>query len=250
MTSKLTYSSRGLNEDCTKVVPGATTADHPVESADLRGRLRNFAAIPAVEFVGQDARISLTGKGQEFVASNEGGQLFLVQAPAAKNSAVPRSPDEIVQLLDDEFSPASPEVEEEVVITTGKARDKFGSPKLLMGLVAVWAVIAFFVLAPEGPEGVTLVDDSAREANFAQQVEGRYGDAGPEGEGVFVVQDGRLRVFLTSADGVDVEPSLDEAFAFGHRDGELVLVVENGAILSRDETGALTFEDEVYPRLP
>ena len=248
---KLTYSTRNLNDDCSEVAAGTSIAERAVESAELLEKLRSFAAIPAVDFIEVDASLSLKGKGVEFLVTNEGGQLFMVQAPAVKNSPVQRSPEEIVQFLDDEFSPSSaaPE-EEELVLRPNSTRDKVGSPKMLIGLVAIWAIIAYVTLAPEGIENVTMVDDAAREANFAQQIEGRYGNAEPGGVAVFVVKNGRFQVFLNSADGLDTEPSLDQAYSFGHRDGELVLVVENGAVLSRNAVGALVFEDEVYPRIP
>ena len=250
MKTDLNYSTRGLNEAGNQIEPGANTPEKPVASAALLEILKNFAGIPSVDLVDVDASISLKAKGQEFIVSNESGQLYMVQAPAATNSAVARSAEEIVQFLDDEFTPAQAEEKEEVVITTGKTRDNLGSPKMLVGLLAVWAVIAYFTLAPDELEGVEIIDDSARQESFAQRIEGRYGVEDPPGEAVFVVQDGRVKVYLTSEEGVDTEPALDEAFSFGQRDGDVVLVIANGAILSLDATGALVFEDEVYPRIP
>ena len=43
---------------------------------------------------------------------------------------------------------------------------------------------------------------------------------------------------------------MDKAYVIGQREGAVVMVVENGAVLALNETGALVFEDEVYPRLP
>lgn len=249
--SKLTYSARNLSDDCSEITAGSNSPERTIESEELLGKLRNFASIPTVDFIDVDANLSLKGNGLEFLVTNENGQLFMVQAPAMKNSPVQRTPEEIVQFLDDEFSPPSAEAEEEeMVLRPNSTRDKVGSPKVLIGLVVIWAVIAYVTLAPEGIENVTMVDDAAREANFAQQIEGRYGNEGPDGMAVFVVKNGRFQVFLKGADGLDAEPSLDQSYRFGYRDDELVLVVENGAILSRDAAGSLLFEDEVYPRMP
>jgi hypothetical protein len=250
MNPKLTYATQGLSQDCTRVVPGTETPEQPVESADLLGKLQNFAAIPAIDFLDETTNFSLKGRGQEFLVRNESGQLYLVQAPAATHSPVARSPAEIVQFLDDEFSRHQTSEPEPVMVSKGGLRGKLGSLRVLVGLIAGWAVIAYFTFKEAGPEGVVIVEDAARAANFSQQLEGRYGAESPAGASVFEVRTGRVKVYLTSEEGVDREPIMDKAYVIGQREGAVVMVVENGAVLALNETGALVFEDEVYPRLP
>ena len=249
--AKITYSTRNLSEDCGMIVPGTSSPEQMIESADLLGKLRRFGAIPAVDFVDESASLSLRGKGLEFVVNNEGGQLYMVQAPTATNSPVLRSPEEIVKFLDDEFSPpAAPTAMDDVVIRPPSMRDKLGSPKLLFGLVAVWAVVFYFVTESESPEGVSMIKDGARASDYAAQFQGRYGALSPAGSTVVVVEDGRVQVYLTTEAGMEGDPIMDQRASFGERNGKVVLVVENGAVLDRDLSGALVFDEEVYPRIP
>ena len=97
--SKISYSTSELSDDCGQVVIGGKTEAQEVESGELLAKLQAFAAIPAVDLVDAAPTISLMGKGSEFLVRNEGGQLFLVEAPTATNSPVQKSPAEIVQFL-------------------------------------------------------------------------------------------------------------------------------------------------------
>mgnify|MGYP003675090333 CR=1 FL=1 len=249
--AKITYSTRNLSEDCDMIVPGTNSPERTIESAGLLEKLQRFSEIPAVNFVDESASMSLKGKGVEFVVTNEGGQLYMVEAPTATNSPVLRSPAEIVQFLDDEFSPpVVPTTMDDVVIRPPSMRDKLGSPKLLFGLVAVWAVIFYFVTRAEGPEGVSMIKDGARAADYAAQFQGRYGALSPAGSTVVVFEDGRVKVYLTTEAGVEDAPIMDQSASFGERNGKVVLVVENGAVLDRDLSGSLVFDEEVYPRIP
>lgn len=249
-TSNLSYSTQGLADDCTAVAEGAHTDVAPIETSALLEKLEAFAAIPSVELI--DAQPTLTialDGGGEFIVRNESGSLFMTQVPTAEHSAMQKSPAEIVQFLDETFTPAEVEEEEEVVIKTSKGRSFANSPGLLAGLLGVWAIVAFFVLREPGPEGVSIISDTARIESISAQIEGRYGFEAEDGDTVYVVQDGRFQLFEVTDDGIESEPFDDVAFQYGQLGGQPVIVLENGAIVGRSPEGDLVFEDEVYPAL-
>lgn len=181
---------------------------------------------------------------------NEVGPLFMIQSPASKNSQLMRSPEEIVQFLDDEFSPEDVVETEKVVVTTSKARTILNSPNLLVALALVFAFLLFRAIQPEDPEGVNLVSDSERVATFTEQFAGRYGALEEDGDVLYVIEADRFKVYEVTDEGFDPDPFRDEAFSFGQSDGSVVLVLGNGAVLDRSATGDLVFGDETYPRLP
>jgi len=246
----LSFSTQGLAEGCTAVADGTQTETASIETAALLKILRSFASIPAVDLIDAQPTITIAvAGGGEFIVRNESGTLYLTQVPTAENSAMPKTPEEIVEFLDATFTPAEAEEAEEIVVKTSKGRSVANSPALLGGLLGVWAIVAFFVLREPGPEGVTLVTDSSRVESFADQMEGRYGSEEAEGDTVYVVEDGRFKIFNVTEAGVAIEPFDEVSFDFGQRDGKPVLVLENGAVLGRSAEGDLVFEDETYPRL-
>ena len=246
----LTFQSRGLRENCGQVDSNALTERAPVAAGDLLTRLRAFAAIPAIDLI--DAKptitVGVTGGG-EFTISNESGTLFMIESPASEHSTMQKTPEEIVQFLDETFQPAAVEEAEQVVVKTSKTRSILNSPWLLIVLLAVWAGIAYQTLRDPGPEGVTMISDPDRTAMFANQMQGRYGSDVADGDTVYVVEGDRFRVFDVTEAGVDPEAIFDVAFELGQRAGAVVLVLETGVVISRTDAGDLVFGDETYPRL-
>ncbi|MBT5903633.1 MAG: hypothetical protein HOH58_16150 [Opitutaceae bacterium] len=248
---KISYQANGLSEDSSAVAADQTHAAIPVASAELLARLQAFAAVPAVDLLDVKATVVLQVEGGgEFTVRNEAGQLFMIESPASENTPLMRSPEEIVQFLDDEFSPEEVEEIEEVVVETSKARTVLNSPILLIALVVVFGVLAYSTFKPEAPEGVSFVDDSARQLSFSQQFEGRYGAVVEDGDLLYVIEGDRFKIFEVLEDGLESEPFVDETYTIGQRDGAAVIVLENGAIMGHNSSGGLVFEDEVYPRLP
>ena len=248
---KISYQANNLSEDCGQVAADQSHPETPITSVDLLVRLRSFAAIPAIDLLDTKATVVLKVAGNgEFTVRNEAGQLFMIQSPASENSQLMRSPEEIVQFLDDEFSPEDVVEAEVVVVTTSKARTILNSPILLVALALVFAFLFFRAIQPEGPEGVTLVSDSKRVATFTEQFAGRYGAVEEDGDVLYVIEANRFKVFEVTDEGLDPEPFMDEVISFGQRDGSVVLVLGNGVVLERSATGDLVFGYETYPRLP
>ncbi len=109
-----------------------------------------------------------------------------------------------------------------------------------MDLVVVLGALLYISMQPDPPEGVVMIRDSSRLASFSDQFTGRYG----------FEEDGRFKVFEVTEDGLDPDALMNEEISFGQRGGEVVMVVANGAVLSRDQAGGLVFEDKTYPLLP
>ena len=247
----ISYQANGLSEDCSTVAEDLTHEPVQVTAADLLVRLQAFAAVPAVDLLDVQATVVLNVEGGgEFTVRNEAGQLFMIQSPASENTPLMRSPEEIVQFLDDEFTPEEVAEIAEVVVETSKARSVLNSPILLVVLVAVLLVLLFITLKPEAPEGVNFVNDVALQASYTQEFEGRYGAVAEDGALLYVIEGDRFKMFDVTADGVDSEPFVDEVFTFGQRAGAAVIVLADGVVMSHNSTGDLVYEDEVYPRLP
>lgn len=247
----ISYQANGLSEDCSAVAADETHAAVAVTAADLLARLRAFAAVPAVDLLDVKATVVLKVEGGgEFTVRNEAGQLFMIQSPASEHTPLMRSPEEIVQFLDDEFTPEEVAEIEEVVVQESKARSVLNSPILLVVLVAVLGGLLFIRLKPEAPAGVSFVNDVALQASYTQQYEGRYGAVAEEGDLLYVIEGDRFKMFDVTEDGVESEPFVDETFTFGQRGGDPVIVLADGVVMSHNSTGDLVYEDEVYPRLP
>lgn len=246
----ITVHTQGLSEDGSRVVSGARQEAVTLTATELLAKLTAFAGIPAVDLIDTKPIITVRAEtGGEFTIFNEGGTLFLVESPASEHSPMEKSPSEIVQFLDETFRPPVAEEKAVVVVRTSKIRTLFNSPVLLIGLLVVWAGVAYFTLREPGPEGVTLVNDAGRIAGFAELMQGRYGNDQPEGGALYVVEADRFKVFDVTAEGVDAEPVFDVAYTFGQRDGKTVLVLETGAVIGQTVTGDLVFGDETYPKL-
>lgn len=246
----LSFQTRGLSEDCGHVDSGAQTGSAPIEVSELLAKLQAFAAIPGVDLI--DAKPTITvnvSGGGEFTISNESGTLFMIESPASENSPMQKTPEEIVRFLDETFQPAEVEEAEEVVVRTSKTRSILNSPWLLAALLAGWAGIAYVTLREPGPEGVTMISDADRSARFAEQMQGRYGADAEDGDTLYVIAGDRFKVFDVTDAGVDPAAIFDVSFELGQRGGDVVLVLETGAVISRTDAGDLVFGDETYPRL-
>jgi hypothetical protein len=247
----ISYQANGLNEDCSAVAADQTHEAVQVTSADLLVRLQAFTAEPAVDLLDAEATVVINVEGgAEFTVRNEAGQLFMIQSPASENTQLMLSPEEIVQFLDDEFTPEEVAEIEEVVVETSKARSLLNSPILLVVLLVMLAGLLFITLKPEAPEGVNFVNDVALQASYTQQYEGRYGAVAEDGDLLYVIEGDRFKMFDVTEDGVESEPFVDEIFTVGQRGGAAVIVLADGVVLSQNATGDLVYEDEVYPRLP
>ena len=251
----LTFSSRNLSEDCTKVVPGHAVNLAAMEAATAVVRLQAFASVPAVELVDSDARIYLanTNTNTKLAVQNENGRLFAQHVPEAANTAMQQTPEEIVGFLTGEGATVNPlqQAEASEVMPAGprKFRDLLKSPWTAGVLVVVAAVMAYFTFSPEVPAGIKMISDPARITNLHSAFSGRYGEAAQAGQTVLLIENGRFAVLTASEQGVPPEPLMDTSYGYGLRGEQVVLVVANGAVLERGKDGSMRFNDAVYPRL-
>jgi hypothetical protein len=249
----LTFSSRNLSEDCTKVVPGNAVNLAAMEAATAVVRLQAFASVPGVELVDSDARIYLANTNTKLAVQNENGRLFAQHVPEAANPAMQQTPEEIVGFLTGECATVNPlqQAEASEVMPAGprKFRDLLKSPWTAGALVVVTAVMAYFTFSPEVPAGITMISDPARITNLHATFNGRYGEAAQAGQTVLLIDSGRFTVLTASEQGVPPEPLMDTSYGYGLRGEQVVLVVANGAVLERGKDGSMRFNDAVYPQL-
>jgi len=72
---------------------------------------------------------------------------------------------------------------------------------------------------------------------------------GAAGAEVVVLQQGRITIHPAGATGPTGEPVMDRSYRLAEQNGQVVIVVDNGAVFARDPTGTLRFGAATYPRL-
>ncbi len=252
----LTFISRNLSEDCTKVVPGGEVKIAGMDAVTAIACLRAFAGQTPLELVNSEARIYLANSEVRLSVQSENGRLFSSRMPVATHVAVEQTPEEIIELLDGvpplSYQAPSDQDPAPVLVPArrGKWRDRLNTGWLAGGLAVVIAVMLYFNFAPETPDGIKMISDSARIAGLHTQFNGRYGQTLVAGATGLLVENGRFVVYHPTDDkGTLGEPVLNLTYRYGLRGAQIVLVVANGAVLGAEPGGDLRFNDTVYPRV-
>jgi len=252
----LTFSSRNLSEDCTKVVPGGEVKIAGMDAVTAIACLRAFAGQTPLELVNSEARIYLANSEVRLSVQSENGRLFSNRMPVATHVAFEQTPEEIVGFLEGVPAlsyEAPPDQGSAPVLgpaRRGKWRDRLNTGWLAGGLAVAIAVMLYFNFAPETPDGIKMISDSARIAGLHTQFNGRYGQTLVAGATGLLVENGRFVVYHPTDDkGAPGEPVMDLSYRYGLRGAQIVLVVANGAVLDAEPGGSLKFNDTVYARI-
>ncbi len=247
----LKITTVNLSEDGTRVEREAGKANVPVTSAAALEVLRAFSLVPAMDLIDVDAKIYLAGPRGKIAVQNLGGRLFGTILPEAVNTAVERTPEDIIAWLTAREPAAEAEAGKEEAGGTAAPRQPRRWRQLLRSksMVAVLAVATAFAaylnFAPETAEGVEIIRDPAKVARLHAEFNGSYGAPGAT---TLLLKNGHL----LGQDGAAVDgksaPLFEKDYQFGLRGKQVVLLVDNGALLEPQPDGSLKFIDSTYPR--
>ncbi len=253
----ITLSTLQLSADGTRALPGENER-RPVEVTvpAALAALQAFAGLPAVELVDVDAKMYLEGPRGKVAVQNVGGKLFVALVPESVNTATHRTPAETMELIvageaRAGSAAATAEAAEEAALIADAARSSGGWRKALSSgwtlalLLIVAAIVGYVSFAPEIPEGVEIIRDPGRIASLNTEFSGRYGAPAAT---ILVLADGKLTGKQAGPTSVNEETLFEMGFRFGLRGTEVVLVVDNGALLEPQPDHSLRYLDSVYPR--
>ena len=255
-TPLLTLSTVNLSVDGARITPDDGKTNVPVTEADALAVLHAFARVPAMELVNVEAKIYLAGAGGKVAVQNVGGKLFVTLVPEATNTAAERTPEEIIIALTARdpamvSSVAAAAAVKDAALLTEAARQSDGwrsrlrSGWTVAALAAVAAIFAYVNFASDTPAGVDLIRDPARISSLHAEFGGRYGEPPAT---ILVLDHGRLTGQGAAAKGGAGTPLFEKSYRYGLRGDQVVLVVDNGALLEPQPDGSLKFMDSTYPR--
>jgi hypothetical protein len=254
--SPLTLSTVNLSADGARVMPDGGKANVPVTEAAALAALQSLAGLPAVNLANAEAKIYLAGPRGKVAVQNQGGKLFVTPVPESVNTAAESRPEEIIARLmagDSAFAASAAvaavardaEVIAEAARPSAGWRRRLGSGWVAGTLAVVVVIAAYFNFAPDTPEGVSIIRDSARVAGLHAGFNGRYGASNAT---VLVLNQGRLTGHEPAAANRAESLLFEKSYQFGLRAEQVVLVVDNGALLEPQSDGSLKFMESSYPR--
>jgi hypothetical protein len=251
-STPLKLSTVNLSEDGARLVPGGGQPSTPVTETAALAALRSFAALAGPELADADAKIYLTGPQGKVAVQNVGGRLLGALVPESVNTATAGTPEEILAwALGRAGVPASAAMAEESaeIPTAGRPaggwRRRISSVWTLAVLALVAAIMAYLSFQPERPEGVEMIRSPAQISRLHGEYNGRYGAAEAT---TLALANGRLTGLQTASATEPATVLFDLTYTFGQRGKQVVLVVENGALLEPQADGSLRFLESTYPR--
>ena len=248
---KFSLVSKSLSDNCAEVLPQHQGAQNDLDAATVKACLDAFAAIPAVDLVGVEAKIRLRCHQQQVVVSRSGDALYFTPIPESSHTAESSTPEGIMAYLTG-VDPIQPEPES--IPATVRRKRNFSLGLSLGGQIAVLA-IALTILAGmfhqsitvSPPRGYVLIEDSSRINTLQEQFDGTYGS--PDARMSFQISHGRVSFYAMPRDGSPRQLLKEESFHYALRgDHTVALLGAKGDILEFNPDGTLLFGAKSYPR--
>ena len=233
--------AENVSEEARALTPGDGRR-RPVEIdvAALHSWLGNFAALPVLEAEEAEARLHLDAPARRLVVRWAGGRLGVDERDAFVVATV----DEIVTRLVTVTPPADAGSAEATSEATPQSRSRVQAQVwLLAGLLAVFAAVCWWVLAPETPEGVEWIGDAAERQTILTQADGKYASDNER----LSLKGATAQLTATNTEGVE---TLHTTVRVGRRAGTTVLVTEGGVILQIAGSGQMRIDSTDYRRVP
>jgi len=248
---KFSLVYKSLSADCAEVLPQHQGSLDDLDAPQVRACLDAFAAIPAVELAGVEAKIRLRCNQQHVVVSRSGDALYFTPMPENSHTAELSTPEVIMAYLTE----ADPiQMEPEPMPTLGRQKRKFSLGLSLGSQIAVLA-ISLTILAGmfhhsttvSPPRGYRLIEDSARINTLQQQSDGTYGS--PDARMSIHISHGRVSFYTVPRDGTPRQLLKEESFRYALRGNHTVaLLGAKGDILEFNPDGSLLFGAQSYLR--
>lgn len=254
----LAIAAKQISADGATVRRGEDDFAGDLSEAAAGAALRAFAAVPALDLVEVEAKIYLSGPGAKVAVQNVGGRLFATLVPETVNTAMERSPEEIVEIVttgeagDERMGSKEAETAREEEALAAVKRDGRGwrgamrSPWTLAVLLMIGLAWGYANYVPATPAGVEVVRDPAKIAALHGKLNGRYGVPAAT---VLVLNNGKLSGVKMGPASAAEETIFELSYRFGLRGEQAVMLVSNGALLEQQPGGALKFLESVYPRI-
>jgi hypothetical protein len=115
---------------------------------------------------------------------------------------------------------------------------------MIAATTVVTVAVAGLTLTSDTPPGIEIVRDPARTATLHAGFDGSYGQAAAT---VLVLDHGRLTGHVGGAPAGS--NAFDVKYRYGERGGQVVIVVNNGAVLEPQPDKSLVFLESRYPKL-
>lgn len=250
--TSLKLSTVNLSQDGSRLVPGGGQASTPVSDAAALAALRAFASLAGPELAEAEAKLYLAGPQGKVAVQNVGGRLLGSLVPESVNSATAGTPEEILAwALGQAGAPAEKAGAEEgeLIPTAGRRaggwRHRLNSIWTVVPLALVAVAMAYVTFAPDRPEGVEMIRSAAQINRLHGEYDGRYGAAEAT---TLVLARGRLTGLQAATATEPAAVLFVMNYTFGQRDQQVVLVVDNGALLEPQPDRSLKFLESTYPR--
>ncbi len=253
----ITLSTYHLSADGVSASADENAPKRDVTPETALAALRAFAAMPALQLVGIDAKLYLSSPEEKIAVQNTRGKLLVAVMPELFNTWQECTPEAALarlvgadaplagaQLPGQAAKPWSPGQRRPV-----RLRRLLGSGWVLGSLAVIALAVAWLSFSPDTPDGVTLIRDSAKISQLHVQFNGRYGAEEQPGQMMLELGNGKYRSLQAGPAGAAASVLIEADYQFGLRDGHVVLVLANGAILEPQPDGGLKFLNSVYPRL-
>ncbi|MCF7689748.1 MAG: hypothetical protein K9M98_03165 [Cephaloticoccus sp.] len=250
---KFSLVFKSLSDDCSQVQPQHQGTQDGLDAAKVRTCLDAFAAIPAVDLVGVDAKIRLRCNQQHVAVSRSGDALYFTLMPENSHAPEKSTPDGIMAYLTG-ADPIQLEPEPESLPTPVRRKRKLSLGLSLGSQIAVLAITLTILagmfhktITVSPPHGYVLIEDSSRINMLQQQFDGTYGS--PKARMSIQISHGRVSFFAVSRDGAPPQFLKEESFRYALRGGHTVaLLGAKGDILEFNPDGSLLFGAQSYPR--
>jgi len=249
-----------LAEDCASIQPEARGTRKDLDEATVLSCLQAFAAIPAVELVGAEARLRLQHHERNIVVHRSGSTLYFTPIPELSHTPAVSTPEEIIIYLTGRVT--GPEVGEplpdvstsEVVGQSAPKRAWFELPlgaqvALLAVLLSIASGLAYTHTSNPAPSGYNLITDTSRLDVLPQQYNGVYGGGDAQDALRIEISGTNAKIVGAPTPGAPVETLAEFSFRYGLRSGRVALLGSKGHILEFNPDGSLLFGDTSYTRI-
>lgn len=202
-----------------------------------------------------DACIFLSGEsGEKLPIRNVNGSLVVQVLPTAHHDPAEHTPDAIIQRLSEvpphaiTASPAEASLlMSEAPPSVAKRRRWRESPWLLAAVLVLATIVAYGLCRRTLPEGTALIRDARQLTTLPARLKGQYGALGSPGAEVVVLERGRITLHAAGAAGPTGEPLMDRTYRLAERDGQVIILVDNGAVFERDPARGAAFRRGALP---
>ncbi len=271
-SESFTLALESLSADGSAAQPGRRSTRENVDEATVRACLAAFAAIPAVDLVGVDARMRLRWMQRQVAVYRSGADLFFTPLPEASHTPVRCTPDGVLAYLAGREVAPAPESITAEPSAPGSSAPEPGVPEperqrvgfrrgwslpigakiaILAVTASIGAGLVYQEVSRPAPLGYEWIDDSKQLDEIRGRLDGHYGNPAATESLSFTISGGTLSMYYTGEAGGPRELVRSSSFRLAKRAGYVVaLITGNGEVLELQPDGRLLHGERYYDRTP